>query len=64
MIQPCNRMMGGLRQCLSPCHCLLATLPPPALPHRNPTKVNAAVIEKLSAEQSTSLKAATQRSVT
>jgi hypothetical protein len=41
-----------------------ATLPPPALPHRNPTKVNAAVIEKLSAEQSASLKAATQRSVT
>jgi hypothetical protein len=57
-------MMGGLRQCLSPCHCLLATLPSPALPHRNPTKVNAAVIEKLSAEQSASLKAATQCSVT
>jgi hypothetical protein len=64
MIQPCNRMIGGLQQCLSPCHCLLATLPPPALPYRNPTKVNATVIEKLSAEQSASLKAATQRTVT
>jgi hypothetical protein len=36
----------------------------PAHPRRNPTKVNAAVIEKLSVEQSAALKAATQRSVT
>jgi hypothetical protein len=43
---------------------LLATLPPPARSHRNPTKVNAAVIEKLSAEQAAALKAATQRSIT
>jgi hypothetical protein len=41
-----------------------ATLPPPAHPHRNPTKVNAAVVEQLSAEQSAALKAATQRSDT
>jgi hypothetical protein len=72
-MQPYNRMMGMSWQCLIPCviglsdtrrHLLAATLPTPAHHVRNPNKVNAAVIERLSEEQSAALRAATQRSVT
>jgi hypothetical protein len=60
---------GQVMAVLSPCvtglsQSRLLSAGNPAHPHRNPTKINAAVIDKLSVEQAAALKAATQRSVT